>query len=215
MLFGLKTRFTLLFQWRGTGMLTGMPLSVCWHLWPLCSQMLTKTFCWGSLSSLPWETREAVELSHGISQQLRPEWKLGALALKGSPVIWVLDFILKYIYAVFCPPPHFPSFFFFVFKLQTFPSGWIGNYNWMLLLFSPFHLHLGDHEMLLSRCLLWKVTAGPFSRKLSAISAIMLIFTCVPCRTEFLLCTETSPENCCKTKSHQSTKSLNESLSGG
>lgn len=59
-------------------------------------------------------------------------------------------------------------------------------------------------------CEMWQ--RGPFSEKLAAISAIMLIFTCVPCRTEFSLCTETSPGNCCKTKTHQSTKALNERL---
>lgn len=59
-------------------------------------------------------------------------------------------------------------------------------------------------------CEMWQ--QGPFSEKLAAISAIMLIFTCVPCRTEFSLCTETPPGNCCKTKTHQSTKALNERL---
>lgn len=50
----------------------------------LLSQMLTKTFCWGSLGSLPAETQGALRLSCRISQHYRPEWKLGALLLRAA-----------------------------------------------------------------------------------------------------------------------------------
>lgn len=51
---GQSTRCALLFHWRGTGMHTGMPLSAFVDAHDHCSQILTKTFCWGSVSSTPW-----------------------------------------------------------------------------------------------------------------------------------------------------------------
>lgn len=61
---------------------TGMPLSVFVDTHDHGSQMLTKTFCWGSVGSLPGETRVAARLPRRISQHFRSEWKSGALVLK-------------------------------------------------------------------------------------------------------------------------------------
>lgn len=65
------------------------------------SQMLTKTFCWGSLGSLRGETRGAMRLSCRISRHYRPEWKLGALLLRAASWPGYLIWILKSISAVF------------------------------------------------------------------------------------------------------------------
>lgn len=43
---GLNTRCTLLFQWRGAGMLIGMPLGVFVDTRDLGPQMWTRIFCW-------------------------------------------------------------------------------------------------------------------------------------------------------------------------
>lgn len=138
------------------------PQSVCWHSWPLRSQMLTKTFCWGSLSSLPGDTRLAVGLSRRISRHFRSEWKLGALLLKVASWPGYLIWKLKSISAVF------RLLSFFSFKLQALPSGWMENDHWVFFFFffTPFHLHLGDHEMFLSPRLLWDVTAGFIQREI-------------------------------------------------
>lgn len=136
------------------------PQSVCWHSWPLRSQMSTKTFCWGSLGSLPGETRGAVRLSRRISRHFRPEWKLGALVLKVASWPGYLIWILKSISAVFRPL----SFFSLNYK-PFHPAEW-RTITGCFFFFTPFHLHLGDHEMFLSPRLLWDVTAGSIQREI-------------------------------------------------
>lgn len=203
--FGLNTRCALLFHWRGAGMHTGMPLRLF-----VDTHDRSALRCWQrrfvgvhSVHSLE-KPRELWGCHTGYRDILRPEWKFGALVLKVASWPGYLIWILKSISAVFCLLSCFS------FKLQAPPSGWMENDHWVFFFFPllPFISIWGTMRCSCppTCCEMWQ--RGPFSEKLAAISAIMLIFTCVPCRTEFSLCTETSPGNCCKTKTHQSTKAV-------
>lgn len=190
---------------------TGMPLRVFVDTHDRGSQMLTKTFCWGSLGSLPGDTRVAVRLSSRISRHFRSDMEIGGPGAQGNLVTWVLDWDPQINFCSVTSPLLFCSSL----NYKPFHQAWMDD-HWMCVVFFPplfpFISIWGTMRCSCppACCEMWQ--RGPFSEKLAAISAIMLIFTCVPCRTEFSLCTETSPGNCCKTKTHQSTKALNERL---
>lgn len=184
---------------------TGMPLWVFVDTHDHGSQMLTKTFCWGSLGSLPGDTQWLCGCQAGYRD---------ILFLNGNWGPWCTRW-----------PRDLGTWFGFPNQFLCFVSSPCFSLN-----YKPFHLCewrtitwcFSSQFSFISIwgtmrcscppacCEMWQ--RGPFREKLAAISAIMLIFACVPCRTEFLLCTETSPGNCCKTKTHQSTKALNERL---
>lgn len=102
---------------------TGMPLRVFVDTHDHGSQMLTKTFCWGSLGSLPGDTRVAVRLSRRISRHFRSEMETGGPGAQGNLVTWVLDLDPQINFCCVTSP----LLFFFYFKLQALPSGLNGR----------------------------------------------------------------------------------------
>lgn len=152
-MFGRNTRCTLLFHWRGTGMHTGMPLSVFVDTHDHSD--VDKDILLGFSRFTPWRN---MRLSHRISRHFRSEWKSGGPGCSRWPRDlgpWFRSsnqFLLCFVSSPFSLnyKPFHPAecrtitgCFFFFFSLST-----------------PFHPYLGDHEIFLSPCLLWDVTAG-------------------------------------------------------
>ena len=138
------------------------PQTVCWHSWPIRSQMLTKTFCWGSLGSLPGETRGAVRLSHRISRHFKTWMEIWGPGSQGGLVTWVLDsgysnqFLLCFV-----PSPVFPLNY-----KPLHPAEWRTITGCFFSSLYSLSSPSGDHEMFLSPRLLWDVTAGSIQREI-------------------------------------------------